>query len=343
MSKKEKRMMLFSAILIVLVMTGCSKKAQETGEVDGRNAEGLYPIRVLTPTTVSIFLIGDVLGFYQDEGIKMEFIGAAEKGVSPYQLMEMGKLDLTAGHPPDVAQARRAGIKVKGVTSAFVDNPDQPHVTYITQEDNPIKTLDDIVGKKVAIQSTGVCQEGYLKYYLKSRGLNADNVEFFVFGQQGLSEQSVLQGVTDIAAAHPPYNDKLLAAGGTRKVATSWDIFHSPGAGLTLEVVPEELIEKHPDVVQGLVNGIYKSRIWVNKHPEEAKKIFAEKNGIDPADLSVFYFDPARHIDPAHIDAWFEIAEFLDLWEKGEVSPEDIYTPNFVAKEVNEDWAKDLF
>jgi ABC-type nitrate/sulfonate/bicarbonate transport system substrate-binding protein len=343
MSKKTRVLILVAAAFAALVTAGCGSKSTQTAAAsgEGRNAEGLFVLRAVNPLNANETPVGHVLGFFREEGIQIEFIGATEKGVTDFQLLDMGQIDFAAsGHPPELARARLAGSKIIAVASGMVDNPDIPHVRYLVREDSPIKTLDDIVGKKAALKSIGTCQNGYLQYYLKSRGLDPEGVEFIVFGSPGLAEQSIVLGSTDIAAGHPPYAEKVFAAGGVRQVATSWDIFQSPGAGVSVRSVREDLIENHPDVVQGLVNALYKTRTWMNAHPEETKDVLAEWIGLEKGDLSTFWYDPNKNIDPSYIEKWFEISEDLDLWKHGEIYPEDIYTNQFVPKDIDEDWAK---
>ncbi|MDR1239377.1 MAG: ABC transporter substrate-binding protein [Treponema sp.] len=343
MPKKTMEKFLFAAaILTALALGGCGgEKSPKTAGQDGRNAEGYFVLRAVNPLNANETPVGHVLGFFREEGIEIEFIGTTEKGVTDFQLLDMKQIDFAAsGHPPELARAILTGAKLKAVASGMVDNPDIPHVRYLVREDSPIKTLDDIVGKKVGLRSVGACQNGYLQYYLKNRGLDPEGVEFIIFGSPGLAEQSISLGVTDLVAGHPPYAEKVFAAGGVREVARSWDIFHSPGAGVSIRSVREELIEQHPEVVQGLVNALYKTRLWMNAHPEETKDVLAEWIGIEKGDLSTFWYDPNKNIDPSYIDKWFEISEDLDLWKHGDIYPEDIYTNAFVPKDIDEDWAK---
>jgi ABC-type nitrate/sulfonate/bicarbonate transport system substrate-binding protein len=282
-----------------------------------------------------------VLGFFREEGIEIEFIGFTEAGVTDYQLVDTNRTDFGAsGHPAELAQARLAGAKIKAIAGGMVDHPDLPHIRYLTQENSSIKTLDDIVGKKVAVSSSTTCTNGYIQYYLKNRGLNPDSVEFVVITGAGLAEQAVPLGVVDLVAGHPPHADRVLAAEGVREVGRSWDIFHSPGAGLAIRFVREDLIEEHPEVVQGLVNALYKTRHWINAHPEETKELMADWLGIAKENLSSFWFDPNKNIEPSYVEQWFEIAEDLGKWQHGDIQPTEIYTNQFVPKDIDEDWAK---
>jgi ABC-type nitrate/sulfonate/bicarbonate transport system substrate-binding protein len=343
MSKKTMERFLFvAAVLTALALGGCGgKKSPETAGKDGRNAEGYFVLRAINAQGATETAIGHILGFFREEGIEIDFVGTTEQGVTDFQLLDTNQIDFAAaGHPAELARAVLLGAKIKAIAGGMVDHPDFPHIRYLTQENSSIKTLDDIIGKKVGMASITTCSNGYLQYYLKTRGLDPEQVEFIVIGQKGLAEQAVPLGVVDLVTGHPPYAEKVFASGGVRQVARSWDIFHSPGAGLSIRSIREDLIEEHPEVVQGLVNALYKTRLWMNAHQEETKDLIAEWLDIEKGDLSVFWFDTNKNIDPSYIDKWFEISETLGMWNHGDIYPEDIYTNEFVPKDINEDWVK---
>jgi sulfonate transport system substrate-binding protein len=314
---------------LMVSLVGCQKSEQKVAE------DGLFPIRVVTQTGFNEINVADELGFFKDEGIKIEYTGVLGQGVTEFQLLEQGINDAFVGsHPPSVAQARLAGVKVKIVAPGMVDNPDFPHVRYLVQKDSPITSLDQIAGKKVAISATGPCLDGYLKYYMKKNNIKGD-VEWVTLSKPGQEEQSLDQGLIEVTTSHPPYAGKELSSGNARQIATSWDILHSPGAGLSCRGFTEDFIAKHPDQVQGFVNAMYKARVWINSHQDEAKKIVAKFLNLEPDDLSVFWYDEEKSINPEYINEWYGIAEDIGLWKHGDITQEEIYTNDFVPKDYN--------
>jgi len=320
-----------SLILIGILnvsLFGCNKTESAVNE------DGLFVLRIQTQTSFNEINVADELGFFKDAGIKIEYTGVLGQGVTAYQLLEQGVLDVAGGHPPEAALAIKSGVDVVMVTPGIVDNEKFPHVQYLVQDNSDIKTLDDIVGKKVGETASGTCYDGYLKYYLKTHNVNGD-FEIVTLNKAGQQEQSLAQGLIDVTTSHPPFAGKALAAGGVRKIATSWDIFHSAGAGLSCRGFKKSFIEEHPDVVQGFSDALYKARLWINSNQDEAKKINAKYLGLDEKDLSVFWFDENKNITPEYIDQWFKIAESIGLWKNGEIKPEDIYTNKFIPKDYS--------
>jgi ABC-type nitrate/sulfonate/bicarbonate transport system substrate-binding protein len=181
------------------------------------------------------------------------------------------------------------------------------------------------------------CTNGYLTYYLTSKGYDPDkSIEFITFAQGGTAEQALVQGLIDITTSHAPYAGIALAAGGVRILAKSWEIFKSPGAGLAARGFSDSFIAEHPDVVQGYVNAAYRARVFIENNRDYALAIFADYmgGGLDPAELTSNTFDVNKNIDPKYVEEWWEIAEFIGLWKHGEILPTDAYTNAFVPNDI---------
>jgi len=318
--------------------SGTSDSAAENvsdSATDSSSDDGLFTLRVITQTSFNELNVADELGFFRDEGIKIEYIGVLGQGVTEFQLMEQGEIDaFTGGHPPGVAQARLAGIDVVSVAPGMVDDPEYPHVRYLVQADSSIQSLDEAVGKTVGISGTGACTDGYVKYYLKSKGLDPDSVNFVTLSTSGQQEQALGQGLINISTSHPPYAGIALATGEYREILNSWDIFHSPGAGLSVRGFTQDFIDEYPDVVQGFVNAMYRSRIWIDSNLDSAKEIVAKYLSLNSSDLSSFLYDTDKNITASYIDQWFEIAETIGLWNEGDIEPEETYTNAFVPDDI---------
>ncbi|MDR0671539.1 MAG: ABC transporter substrate-binding protein [Oscillospiraceae bacterium] len=330
------------ALTLLLALPGCANNganadtsppaAQGSDTQDG--GEELFTLRMITITSFNELNVADALGFFRDEGIQIEYIGTLSKGVTEHQLLTQGEVDVfVQSHPPVVAQARLAGMRSIAVTTGIVDHEEYTHVRYLVQKDSPIQSLDEAVGHKVAITRINPCEDGYVKYYVQSRGLDPEGVEFVTL-EAGTLEQTLMQGLVDITTSHPPYAGAALATGEVREIFNTWEMFGSPGAGLSTRGFREDFIQEHPEVVQGFVNALYRARVWINNNIDESKAIVADFLDLDPSDLSSFYFDENKNIDPAYIEKWFEISETIGLWSPGDILPTDIYTNDFVPADI---------
>jgi len=321
--------------------SGTSSSASSTASTDTdpshqlTQEDGLYVLRAFKPTTFMEFTIADELGFFEDAGIKIDYVGSLPSGVTDYQMIQQGEIDVSySGHPAGVAQARLAGIQVTMIAPGMVDNENNPHVTYLVDKDSDIQSLKDIAGATIGIAGTGVCTDGYLKYYALENGIDPDSLTFVNMPTGGQPEQSVLQGLIDVTDSHTPYAGIAEATGEYRVIGTTWDIFQNPAAGLGARCLPDWIIEDYPQVAQGFVDAMYRARQWSNANPTEASNLVAAVLGLDSGDVKVLVQDSDKNIEPSYIDLWFQIAEQIGLWEDGDINPSDIYTNAFVPADA---------
>jgi ABC-type nitrate/sulfonate/bicarbonate transport system substrate-binding protein len=310
------------------------------GATGGSGAEAeLFPLRMVTQTTNSETIIADRLGFFADQGIQAVYVGVLGQGVSQDQAIATGDLDVfTQGHITNQAQARIAGLKSKVVQLGFVDDPDNPHVTYLVREDSDIQSIEDFAGKKVGISGQGVCIDGYITTYFKERGLDPNTVEYVTMPQAGQPEQAVVQGLIDVTTSHSPFGGIALAQGGVRRAAASWDIFESPAAGMATRGFGEDFIEEHPDIVQAWSNAMYHARVFIERHPEYSREVSADYLGLDPNDVSLNKWPLEKNIPQEWAELWFRLSEDLGYWEPGEITIDEVITNEFVPTDYPEEY-----
>ncbi|MDR1204159.1 MAG: ABC transporter substrate-binding protein [Peptococcaceae bacterium] len=343
---------LFILALLTAAATSCSGTnaapstsagATQPGATSGSAAPAdapkeLFPLKAVTPPAgYGELLIADALNFFEEEGIDIVYIGTLGQGITDLQMIEQGECDVSYnGHPASVAQARLQGFKITMVAPGMVDDPDNPHVTYLVDKDSDLYAIDDLVGKKVGVTGTAACIDGYIKYYLNNKGLDSSSIEFVTLPQTWQMEQAVLQGLIDATTSHSTTASIAKTTDDYRVIGSSWTIFESPAAGLGARCLADRIIEEHPEVVQGFVNAMYRARLWINGHLEEAREIGAAYAGLEPEDLVGNVECPEKNIDNDWIKLWFDISEDIGLWEPGDILTTDIYTNQFIPRDAPE-------
>jgi ABC-type nitrate/sulfonate/bicarbonate transport system substrate-binding protein len=333
-----------SAILLtaLLALSGCGAGGRTQAPAPAPSADGgkaPFTLRVVQQTIFNDINIADELGFFADENIKIEYVGTLGQGVSEFQAVEQGDADVFAqGHPPQVAQARLAGSKVKVVAPGIIDTENYPHIRYLVKEDSPLTDFSQVAGKKVAIGSYSACTNGFIDYYLLGLGYAPGSVEYTnIATAGGAAELAALNGQIDVTTSHAPFGTIALAAGGLRQLATSWTLFENPASAYSVRGFAEDFIAKRPDVVQGFVNAMYRARLWTNARVEDdARAVIAESLGLELGDVQGFLYSEEKNINDGYIQHWVEISEKIGTWEAGAVKSTDIYTNEFVPKDAPE-------
>jgi ABC-type nitrate/sulfonate/bicarbonate transport system substrate-binding protein len=282
-----------------------------------------FTIRAATPVAFSEIPIAEELGFFRDEGIEIKYIGVLKPNMDLLSVIS-GDNDTFIGHPPSLAKAILAGARVKAVAPGMVDHPDFPHVQYLVKQGSPIKSLKDVIGKKVAVSGRGECTDGYITWWLRKHNLST-NVNWVVMPAEQM-EQALRQGLIDMTTSHPPYAGLTVKHGGVTRIGTSYDIVQSPAGGLSIRGFSEKFIKQNPEVVKGYVRALYRARIWINNNQVEAARMTARRLKMKPEDVSIFYYDEHKTIEDAYIAVWFRQAVDNGLFKEGAIKTTDIYT-----------------
>jgi ABC-type nitrate/sulfonate/bicarbonate transport system substrate-binding protein len=90
-------------------------------------------------------------GYYTDAGVDLELVPGGP-GISVEPLVVAGTALIGLSQPDNVARAREQGAKLKVVATTFQRNP----AAVMSLASNPIPTPQDLVGKKLGIQQSGV-------------------------------------------------------------------------------------------------------------------------------------------------------------------------------------------
>jgi len=301
-------------------------------------AKELFTLNATTNIDFMEFYIADELGFFEEEGIKINYIGAVPSGGNAFQLLEQGEIDVIySGHPSNVANAILAGVDVKMVQPGMLDSKESPHVVYLVKDDSAIQSWADLKGAKVAISAEAPCTDGYVRYQLIKAGLDPDtDVEFVAMPESGQMEIAVAAGQIDVTTSHTPQWNIALERGGVRAFSDTYEAFQNPGLGIGSRCLAGRIIRDNPEVAQGFVNAMYRARLWSNDHPKEAEAVHEAVLGLEPGDVVALYQDPNKNIDPKYIEPWVELSETLGYWAPGDISLDDIYTNEFVPADAPE-------
>lgn len=330
--KHRNRLRLAAMVLVIfmLALTGCAKKQANTNTESG--GKQVDVIRVATPnapTSPSIYYVGDELGFFAEQGIKFEYAGVVP---SPQLVAAVvaGKLDVGGAHVNRTIAGISAGAKIKAVAANTETSQAIPHMVGVVTKNSPIKSAQNMVGKKIGIPTIGGCNE-YTPYaYMKKQGI-ADpksKVEVIVMPEAQL-DQALRQGNIDLAMMHKTA-DFIQERGEFTVLFSDFDVWEAIG-GATPAYFSENFIKEKPDVVKRFVAAVAKTNNWANANPDKAIEITAKRAKVDPKTIKPGYYAKDAVILEETVTVW--IALLTDFNEiKAGIKPEQIYTNEFNPK-----------
>ena len=235
---------LITGILLVFLLGNCAKEQP--------------PLRlgtVVWPSLENFYLARD-LGYYKDTPIRLVDYPSASALIRAYRNGELEAATLTmdevlllATTEPKVRVALITDTSYGG--DAILGNP-------------KIKSLQDLKGRRVAVESTAL-GAFVLTRALGKVGMSSKDVQIISL-EVSEHEQAFKKGRVDAVVTYDPVRSKLLATGAT----LLFDSKQIPGEIVDVIAVPEALITSQSDGMQALLKGWFKALDYLQQHPQDA-------------------------------------------------------------------------
>lgn len=324
---RKRFLLVMMSCLLALVFAGCgsTQKAGKSNVGEGGLAEVRIP-DIYSPLYAYEPYIADELGFFKEEGINPVFTGVIPPGQHVAAVVA-GTNDVGTLHINRTIAGIQSGAKIKAVVAGTESSKQYPHMTYIVLENSPIKTAQDLIGKKVGVVAIGGCHE-YTPYeWLRKNGIADPKGKFtFVAVPPGTEEQALRSGQIDVYGAMGIPVD-IMSRGGIRVLFDDVDVWGTV-AGNTPWYFSEKFIQEKPDVVKRFVKAIARAQEWMNANPDKVAEIMGKRGGVDPKKVSVMHYAERGVIKEDSIQIWIDL-----LRNYGELTrdykPAEIYTNEF--------------
>ena len=127
---------------------------------------------------------------------------------------------------------------------------------FMVKNDSPIKTTEDLVGKKIAVVTVGGACDLILNDVLHKKGLDYKSIGYTVMGVPDMAP-TVLRGGVDAACIPEPLLSVVQAQGGLRSV---FDLFSGEYDRFPLVGFPvtQKFAESNPNTVAALQRALAK-------------------------------------------------------------------------------------
>ncbi|OIP70295.1 MAG: hypothetical protein AUK43_09925 [Oscillatoriales cyanobacterium CG2_30_40_61] len=142
-----------------------------------------------------------------------------------------------------------------------------------------LKTLSDIKGKRVGVENTA------LGAYMLSRGLDKAGLsvqDITVISLRYPEHESAFQqDEVDALVTFEPVLSQLIAMGGN----ILFDSSQILGEVVYMLVVRQDILETHSQDLEQLIKGWFMALEYLKKEPENAAKIMAKRDAVNPQDF----------------------------------------------------------
>jgi ABC-type nitrate/sulfonate/bicarbonate transport system substrate-binding protein len=269
------------------------------------------------------------LGYFDGTGITLENVGYAQGGPASLVALAGESVELGSAATAAVLNSIAAGNDFVAAYPSNGINDEAQSIFYVL-EDSPIKTVEDIVGKTIAVNTLGAHLDYVVREALHQKGLPEDSANLIVVPGPQL-EQVLRSKQVDVSAFgywQTTFTGAALQNGGLRAVFDDTDVLGEIAGGFV--VLRRDWIEAHPEEAKAFVEGSVKALDYARENPEETKAIFARvlaERG-ENAEVAQFFagFGVRAGGLPVERDIqfWIDVLERQGTVEKGKLVAKDI-------------------
>ncbi len=217
-------------------------------------------------------VLAQQLGNYAQAGVEVELINF--KGGQPALTAVLGgSADVVSGyydHCVNLAAKNKA-------LQAFVTYDRLPGLVLAVapKETANIKSVKDLVGKKVGVTAPGSSTDFFVKYLLAKNGIDASKVPVIGIGADASAVAAMEQAQVDAGVVLDPVisllqqrHRELRILSDTRTLADTLAVFGGEYPGGSL-YAPTEWVAKHGADAQALAEAIVATLKWIHSHSDE--------------------------------------------------------------------------
>lgn len=314
-----KNMKKLAAVLPVMLLGGAlTASAAESKDVT---------MAFCTWTGYSPMFIAQEQGYFEEAGLNMDIQVIEDE--STYAVL------ITKGSVQFLATAQDPNIKMyaNGADSRFVLAMDASVGADGLVATEDIKTLDDLAGKKLALDKSASSYYFFLTALENGSSLTEDDIQVIDMGDTTEAGLAFMGGSVDAAIMwEPELSEALETVEGAHALVTSADY---PETILDSLVVNTAYAEENPEVVEAVEEAWYRAIDFLKENPEEAYEMmasgFEEVTAEDVAsDVNGLMFygreENESLLDEDNEDSIFAVSQDMaDFWmEKGECETDDL-------------------
>lgn len=269
------------------------------------------------------------LGYFEGTGITIESVGYATGG--PASLIALASGDVEIGGAATSAVLNSI-ISGNDFVAAYPSNGinDEVQSIFYVLEDSPTKSIKDIAGKSIAVNTLGAHLDYTIREALHSVGLPTDAANQVVVPGPQL-EQVLRSGQVDISAFgywQTTFEGAARKKGGLRAIFDDTDVLGEIAGGFV--VLRRDFINEHPEAAKTFVLQSARALDYAREHPEETKEILAkalQARGENP-DIAQYFRGYGVRAGglPVERDLQFWIAVLVreGKLKEGQLTPKDV-------------------
>ncbi|MGJ7415607.1 ABC transporter substrate-binding protein [Streptomyces cinereoruber] len=265
-----------AALAALATVTACGgSPAADTaaGKGDGpKGAKGTVTVRIPDPGNSGVLALGKKDGSLDEAlaavGAKVAWTGSAGPFAPAAQAMNADQLDIATG---SITSGITSLSQSPGFAFFTATDPDPVGEGILVREGSDIASVQDLVGRKVAVNKGGTGEYLLLKA-LAGAGIPADKVER-VYLRPDQTAAVFNAGQVDAWAVWSTYAVAEIGSGKARFLADGTAIGSD---NYSLNAVRSKFAEEHPEVVKALYTYLHENSAKEKKDPAAYLNVFTD-------------------------------------------------------------------
>ena len=273
--------------------------------------------------------LADKLGYYKGTGVALQNLGYSAGGPESLFALASRGLDVGSAATAAVINSIAGGNDFVAAYPGSGLNKRVKSIFYVL-EDSPIKTIRDIAGKTIAVNTLGAHLDYAVRQALTNVGLPRNAAKLVVVPGPQL-EPTLRSRQVDVAAVgywQTTFDGVLVKNGGVRAIFDDTDVLGDLAGGYI--VLRRDFIKANPAAARIFVEQAARAADWERENPDEARKVFAEilQGRREDPKLAEYWrgFGVRPGAAPAERDLafWIDVLESEGSLPKGKLKAKDL-------------------
>jgi len=283
------------AALVLVLLSACGggeeTPAGTNGDVGAQGTEGAgdtesggcdieqIDVGIIPIVAIAPLALGVEKGFFDEEGLNVE-LHVAQGGAALVPAVSSGQYKFAFSNNLSVMLARAQGLPVRIVSAANSAGtaPDPIEEALAVPADSPIKSVEDLAGKTVAVNTLNNIVHLANLRTLEEAGVDPSSVKFIEVGFPDMP-LALEEGRVDAADVAEPFLTQVKQAGGT-VIAEPFRVLQ-PNLYISSWFTTDQFIEQNPGCVEGFVTALNRSKEYATENPDEVRALIPELLGVD--------------------------------------------------------------
>jgi NitT/TauT family transport system substrate-binding protein len=270
----------FAVLVGTLALLGAAACGSDSGSRPGQPDE--VKVGLISILDVAPIYLGQQKGFFEKRDINLT-LEPAEGGTETVPSVMSGTQQFGFSNVVTLLLAQEQGLPVKAVTNGTNSTGEdgKDFGALMVKQDSPIKTVADLAGKKVAVNTFKNIVELAVRASAVQAGVDPDSIEFVKLGFPEMPA-ALADGRADAVFVVEPFQQVILSQGG-RHLASSY-VDTAPDLCVAMYFTSKQLLGENPDLVKRFTDAMNESLAYADAHPDEVREILPTYTKI-PADI----------------------------------------------------------